>query len=994
MEQAGVQLIAQGASAYFGDLKSATNATNTFVDATDKGSGKVSKAGEIMTGALRHIGTIAVDALAQAAKATAAFVGDSIGLAGDFEAGMLNFQAVAGKDVDTEGLEDFRDLFLQIGKELPVSTAEVQQAATEMIKGGIDPAIVAAGGLRQNIQFAAAAMEGDLVSAAEISAKILGGWADASATAQQKADFLTHSTDLLTKAANASAVDVKGLSQGIFNAQGIAKTAGVSFDDLTTTLAALAPRFASTSEAGNSLKNMIARLQPTTSPAASAMEGLGLYSEETGSAFYDLQGNFVGFEKAAQLLQDSLKGMTKEQQALALQTIFGNDAMGSAAALADMGAAGYTNMADAMAKANGVAENAALKQQGFNTALDNAKGSVEALQITIGSALLPVITDLINNVVAPGINKLTDLADAVFGNDDAFNRLSPTMQDVAKTIQQLADDFMAGVQAAQEIAAQVDALLDVFGQAEAESGALGGAVDDLSGVWEHASDVIADVMDAYVMIAQAVLPIITQFVAEHGEEISAFFKAAWDSIIEIVNLALDIYDAIVPAVLEEIAGFISAHGSEITKVLSGAWEMISSLITGTLETIKGVFKVTLAVIHGDWEGAWEGVKGIAEAQATAIGGIVTGFLDLIAGIFDTTFNDILQTWEDNWNMLMDIATSLDWSNVGYYAVMGILGGLRDNWSSIVGWITEKMSGLVDAAMEAIGANSPAVAFMPVGQFSVLGIMAGFEATWPQLTAMVSSLGDDLASQAADIAASVQDAIGDAFGATASIDRQKVANLRDVGKLDEKRRAGVQSQINEAEKIAAAMDDPVEAANYFKMRSKQLIELGELGDKINTETDRTKRAQLQAEYDLINAAQQAEMKQFEAQQAATKNTTESLVDSVNALMAAISKVHLNDDQIKIVGLLSGLWGSLQNIPHRAGGGPVDAFQPYWVGEKGPELFWPTMAGRISPAASSQQMAGRATSNSYSQNKTINMPIYTNQSPAVLQQSWAIMQASMT
>jgi hypothetical protein len=32
-----------------------------------------------------------------------------------------------------------------------------------MIKGGIDPAIVAAGGLKQNIQFAAAAMDGDLV---------------------------------------------------------------------------------------------------------------------------------------------------------------------------------------------------------------------------------------------------------------------------------------------------------------------------------------------------------------------------------------------------------------------------------------------------------------------------------------------------------------------------------------------------------------------------------------------------------------------------------------------------------------------------------------------------------------------------------------------------------------------------------------------------------------------------------------------------------------
>lgn len=994
MEQAGVQLIAQGANVYIGDLKSATNATNTFVDATDKGSGRVSSAGQVMIGALRHIGTVAVDAFGQALKATAAFVGDSIGLAGDFEQGMLNFQAVAGKDVDTEGLEDFRDLFLQIGKELPVSTAEVQKAATEMIKGGIDPAIVAAGGLRQNIQFAAAAMEGDLVAAAEISAKILGGWADANATAAQKADFLTHSTDLMTKAANASAVDVKGLSQGIFNAQGIAKTAGVSFDDLTTTLAALAPRFASTSEAGNSLKNMIARLQPTTDPATVAMMGLGLYTEETGSAFYDAAGNFVGFEKAAQLLQNSLKGLTKEQQAATLQQIFGNDAMGSAAALADMGAAGYQNMADAMAKANGVAENAALKQQGFNTALDNAKGSVEALQITIGSALLPVLTDLMNNVIAPGINIITDLADGGRVTDETFNKLSPTMQDVAHVAQQLFDDLKYGIAVAQEIAAQVDALIDVFGQAEAESGALGKAVDDLSGVWTHASDVIDHVMDAYMAIAQAVLPIITQFIADHGEEISAFFKTSYDSIIEIVNLALDVYDAIVPPVLQAIAGFIDAHGSEITKILSGAWEMISSLITGVLDTIKGVFKVSLAIINGDWEGAWAGVKGIAEAQATAIGGIVTGFLDLIAGIFDTSMAEIGQTWEDNWNMLVNIALNMDWAQVGQNAVDGILAGLRGAWGSLVGWVTDKMSGLVDEALAAIGAHSPAVAFMPVGQFSVQGIMAGFESMWPELTALVADMGDDLAGQAQDIADSVQSAIADAFGATASIDRQKVSNLRDVGKLDEKRRAGVQSQIDAAEKIALAMNDPVEAARYFKMRSEQLIELGELGDKINGETDRAKRAALQVEYDLINAAQQAEMKQFEAQQAATKNTTESLTQQINDLIGAFAGLKLTDNQILAIDALSGILASLGNIPHRAGGGPVDAFQPYWVGEKGPELFWPTMAGRISPAATSQQMAGRATSNSYSNSKTINMPIYTNQSPAVLQQSWAIMQASMT
>lgn len=1072
MEEAGVKLIAQNINVYIGDLKDATSATNSFVDSTEKGGGRVSASGQVMIGALRKVGSVAVEAFGQALKATAAFIGDSIGLAGDFEAGMLNFQAVAGKDVDTKGLEQFRDLFLQIGKELPVSTADVQKAATEMIKGGIDPAIVAAGGLRQNIQFAAAAMEGDLVAAAEISGKILGGWASSSATATEKADFLTHATNLLTKAANASAVDVKGLSLGIFNAQGIAKTAGVSFDDLTTTLAALAPRFASTSEAGNSLKNMIARLQPTTSPAASAMEGLGLYSEETGSAFYDLQGNFVGFETAAQLLKDSLVGLTKEQQAFALQTIFGNDAMGSAAALADMGSAGYANMADAMAKANGVAENAALKQQGFNTAMDNAKGSVEALQITVGSHLLPVLTDLINNVVAPGINAFTDLADALFGNEEAFSRLSPTMQSVAsmigimiedvqniidafddagsmssefgESIGKLAGDLGLPGELIQDIVFATQDLVKWFNKAGGESDALGKATDDLSGIWNKALVVVGNVADGYMAIAQAVLPVVAGFIDEHGTEISAFFQESWDTIAEIVNLALDVYNSIVPPVLNAIAGFISDHASEIQKVLSGVWTVISSLITGTLDTIKGIFKVALAVINGDWEGAWAGIGDIANAQITAIGGAITGFLNMIAGLFDTSMAEIGQTWQHNWDALVDIATQTDWGAVGASVVSGILQGLRDNWDSLTGWVSDRIGGLVDAALDAIGAGSPAVEWMPVGAFAVQGIMVGFQNMMPRLTTLVAELGDDLVSQAADIASQVQDAIGDAFGATASINRQKISNLEKFADVADRLKGGVQFQLQDAEKVAQGISDPQQAAAWFKQRSNQIFELADITSKLERDlTDQQRRglednlrkyeqdiallkgadaddeqanaqrahimtrmAEAQAKldndltdsarqmlidkYQLVNAAQNAETAQAKNTQS-QGSATQDLIDQIQALLANKDMPGLLEDPI--VRALHGYLEQLRNASHRAFGGPVKRDTPYWVGEDGPELFWPQMNGSIMPAASSQQMAAQASTTNYNTTYNNTMPMYTNNSPGALQQSWAIMQASM-
>lgn len=46
-----------------------------------------------------------------------------------------------------------------------------------------------------------------------------------------------------------------------------------------------------------------------------------------------------------------------------------------------------------------------------------------------------------------------------------------------------------------------------------------------------------------------------------------------------------------------------------------------------------------------------------------------------------------------------------------------------------------------------------------------------------------------------------------------------------------------------------------------------------------------------------------------------------------------------------GLLSAVASLFAGAPGRATGGPVSPMRPYWVGERGPELFVPTAAGRV-------------------------------------------------
>lgn len=53
-----------------------------------------------------------------------------------------------------------------------------------------------------------------------------------------------------------------------------------------------------------------------------------------------------------------------------------------------------------------------------------------------------------------------------------------------------------------------------------------------------------------------------------------------------------------------------------------------------------------------------------------------------------------------------------------------------------------------------------------------------------------------------------------------------------------------------------------------------------------------------------------------------------------------------------GALGSLFGGLFGLPGRATGGPVSPGRGYVVGERGPELFVPTSAGRVEPSMTAQ------------------------------------------
>lgn len=80
----------------------------------------------------------------------------------------------------------------------------------------------------------------------------------------------------------------------------------------------------------------------------------------------------------------------------------------------------------------------------------------------------------------------------------------------------------------------------------------------------------------------------------------------------------------------------------------------------------------------------------------------------------------------------------------------------------------------------------------------------------------------------------------------------------------------------------------------------------------------------------------------------KRAALSVLDQIaaGALRTGIESVLGGGAQPAGAGLLSALIGAI-GAPGRATGGPVSPGRPFWVGERGPELFVPTAAGSVMP-----------------------------------------------
>jgi len=161
-------------------------------------------------------------------------VGAGLGMATkksmDFEAQLSSIKALTGASGDE--MKKMRDLAMDMGSKTKYSSLEAAEGIEELLKAGLTPAQVQAGGLQQALSLATAGGL-DLAKASEIMSTALN-------TFKKDGMSAADASNILAGSANASATSVEELQYGLASVGTVADGTGFSFRDTAAALGVFA----------------------------------------------------------------------------------------------------------------------------------------------------------------------------------------------------------------------------------------------------------------------------------------------------------------------------------------------------------------------------------------------------------------------------------------------------------------------------------------------------------------------------------------------------------------------------------------------------------------------------------------------------------------------------------------------------------------------------------------------------------------------------------
>jgi phage-related protein len=593
--------------------------------------------------------------------------------------------------------------------------------------------------------------------------------------------------DLVAGAANASAISVDEFASSLSQVGAVANLAGLSFEDTAVAIAEMGNAGIKGSDAGTSLKTMLMNLIPTTKQQINEFERLGISTwsaskasaalkkdgidplsgsfddvssqvakfieAQTGAAvgtdknakatqayiednvkmqnaFFTAEGKVKSLAGIQQVLQDSTKGMTKEQKLASLELLFGADAIRGAAVMADNGAAGYNKLATAMGKVT-AAQVAETRLNNFRGSLEKLKGSLETIMIQIGSVVLPIAKKF--------VDILTWMADKVISMNEHSKVLGVTLAAIGTAIALITGAITVVIVALAPFILKMMALAAIRGVYKLLAGEvalIGGAAKAGTGPVGLLTLMMGRMKLAMdFVIARALLMVAW---GKRLVAVATFLAGPWGLVIKIL-LAVVAAGVVLYNTYEPFRNLVKTIASAVTDGLAVAMQWLTGVIVQAAIASQPFFE-------------WIGTVAVAAVKALqdGIGYLVDGFSGVSSGVdpVQKTLNSFGDTARNVWDALKMLWGVIQDSLLPAFVALGQqLGGA---WLSMMQAIADVVMNALWPALKSLGdvlraALGPAIAalgdawkaLLPALQ-QVADLITG--TVWPALQKLWEALG--------------------------------------------------------------------------------------------------------------------------------------------------------------------------------------------------------------------------------------------------------------
>lgn len=622
---------------------------------------------QIVIGALRRVGEMMVNVLADAARAVGSWLKDSIGVAGDFEQTLNVLGATSGATAADLDLVARKAKDLGADMSLPATSAQdAAEVMLELSKAGftVQESMDAAKGALQ----LSAAAQVDAATAASITAGAINAFGLEASDAVRVAD-------LLAAGANASSASMTDLSAGLQQAGFAFNAAGLPIEDLITSLAALTNVGLTGSDSGTALKNALMRLMDPTDKAAKLMAELGFSA-------YGANGQMKPLPTLIADLNKSLAGMTDEERNAALGNIFLSDGMKAMIPLLDLGEDGFLKLKGAVQEQGAAATVANAQMQGWNGGIQAIGSQMETLQLVIGTLLKDALTPFLFRIaefipkVTAFVERMAALGQEVGKSSQPFKflmtalaLLNPSLIGVVGLMLRLYDAVAPIVESFQKTGGSVSGLITALSTLltplGATEGAIATATQAVIQIWDAVNRVIAILSGEFTgatagaqgalagiinFVLGTALPAIATLATWFANNLPAAIeiaKAIFADIGAFIGSLMPTIQSIVTTALAVIQTFWQKHGADVLFIVTSLWEGIKGVVQIVLGAIQGILAVILGAMEGDVTKHLDTIKAANETIWNGIRNFLSGILNAIAGIFGTTLSGLIETWRGN-----------------------------------------------------------------------------------------------------------------------------------------------------------------------------------------------------------------------------------------------------------------------------------------------------------------------------------------------------------